>query len=1317
MTTTAAQASIELRQGKVLDVDVDVAEHALALAVPYLFRHIDPTSIDGKGALARFRKLADNAGLPHDSQVFSGWFAIRALRVIAGDAVVSEIGCPVTDAILAKIGTAPLSSGHVITGDASKADAVTITRIDPQDGETGAIATPAGTIRVPGSSVTCPVGSWATALSAVDKVAGSLGRKAYDMDPDAVVELEWLRPAQGGSVDADSIHEDWTPEIAFHPDLMAHPARLIQSATLATVEPPIATYRPRLTRRVIKSGRISDAQFEFLVAAGEAHGRHLPVDPTELNAVANRTGIYLADGTGAGKTNEMLGVVLDNMIRGRRKAVLVLAKRRHLSGFIEAWASMGRDRKDFNLLWEWKSDESINASKGILVTTYSMLREQDADDRFLRVEQIARWAGADFEGPMLFDEAQEMRNAAGDEDKSGKGSDVSMQGVGGIALQDALPEARVVYGSATGATDVHNLAYCVRLGLWGEGTCFKDRLDFIRTFEEGGIADLEQVTLSLKASGVYVARSLSFDGVEVVHLPVTLTADERRMYNDAATMWSRLYDAFKQNAKRCNVPLDSKETIADMRKRGLKGVIPYSRLSGIYEANRKVSMGTLIAAFKARGVISDAKDKIEKGMSVVIQMQNTYEAQLNRALIRTEKAQDIKLEPAELISFAEQLPTQMYKITQEPNPDPKKNQPITVYTPVVDAQGNPVEDPQSVAIRNTLMAEARALTLPLPPLDQIMLAFGPARISEVTGRSRRLIPDKPFGQRDGATGVKVEDRIESDRTKDIQAFHDAEKPILAFSTGAGGSSLSYHARIGSKAADRRRMHYLIQLGHRADEVTQGIGRTHRSDQTVPPIVSLVTVDLPADRLYASRIVSALFKMGALTQGHRHATSNGMFDERDCMDGPYAEGAWEDLKTAIMEDGIDGYDWPRFMQDMGLTMHGEIEVEQWGKYKLKGVLGDTNKLINRVAALTDRRQNLIFDKLREFIDKRIEQAIADGTFTAGPQTLKATSLTVVTDRRVATDRVHGGYTRLMRLRKRSEIATVPFVEAYRRYLKDRSGLFGADFVTHRTTAAVALRAPGKPIITALGDKIATWDMITPTGMTNRPMRVVDREPWYTARDMDNIEKMWNAAVESAPSEATSFVSIVADALLPVWPMLRAAGTRNAVLRMQTDDGRQIVGRPISAKHYGRFCAEIGESARPDDAEIDEIIGHLKAGSKVALSSDTATHHYLMGEWSGGRMTGVSIELAAGVSDALAVALDALPGAGSNKRPGSICQIATRTRDIPHALGTVMSASPAIFVEEAIQAAKPAKKAAKTAAAPTQAAVTHHSAAAQAFAQAG
>ena len=38
-----------------------------------------------------------------------------------------------------------------------------------------------------------------------------------------------------------------------------------------------------------------------------------------------------------------------------------------------------------------------------------------------------------------------------------------------LELQEKLPKARVLYCSATGVSEVGNLAYMTRLGLWGPG--------------------------------------------------------------------------------------------------------------------------------------------------------------------------------------------------------------------------------------------------------------------------------------------------------------------------------------------------------------------------------------------------------------------------------------------------------------------------------------------------------------------------------------------------------------------------------------------------------------------------------------------------------------------------------------------------------------------------------------------------------------------------------------------------------------------------------------------------------------------------------
>ncbi len=77
-----------------------------------------------------------------------------------------------------------------------------------------------------------------------------------------------------------------------------------------------------------------------------------------------------------------------------------------------------------------------------------------------------------------------------------------------------LPRARVVYCSATGVTDIGNLAYATRLGLWGERSPFYSFKDFKESMDRRGLGALEMLAMELKAKGAYVSRGLGWKGAE-----------------------------------------------------------------------------------------------------------------------------------------------------------------------------------------------------------------------------------------------------------------------------------------------------------------------------------------------------------------------------------------------------------------------------------------------------------------------------------------------------------------------------------------------------------------------------------------------------------------------------------------------------------------------------------------------------------------------------------------------------------------------------------------------------------------------------------
>ena len=128
-----------------------------------------------------------------------------------------------------------------------------------------------------------------------------------------------------------------------------------------------------------------------------------------------------------------------------------------------------------------------------------------------------------------------MANAAGDKGERGDKAP-SQQGRAGLRLQHALPDARVLYVSATGATTVQNLAYAQRLGLWGGADFpFATRGEFVQAMEAGGVAAMEVLARDLKALGLYAARSLSYEGVEVELVEHELTPEQTRIYDAYAS--------------------------------------------------------------------------------------------------------------------------------------------------------------------------------------------------------------------------------------------------------------------------------------------------------------------------------------------------------------------------------------------------------------------------------------------------------------------------------------------------------------------------------------------------------------------------------------------------------------------------------------------------------------------------------------------------------------------------------------------------------------------------------------------------------------
>ncbi|MGB7404706.1 MAG: strawberry notch family protein, partial [Pacificimonas sp.] len=420
-----------------------------------------------------------------------------------------------------------------------------------------------------------------------------------------------------------------------------HPTDLVESIAMGSVAAPIPSHEPLISKALVESGALSTAQLETLIYAGNAFERDLPgrsiaIDEGCALAPAGdddhsgnlyRCGYFLGDGTGAGKGRQIAAVIMDQWLRGKRRHIWLTKNETLLEDARRDWTALGGVGLDIQSLSAWKLGEPVHVGEGILFLTYPTLRS--GRETTTRLEQILAWAnqpqsspandldGAstddtkDFDGVIAFDESHAMANAAGGENGRGKVKG-SLQGVTGVRLQNLLPRARVLYASATGASDVNNLAYACRLGLWGPETAFVTRERFVEDIRKGGIAAMELVARDLKSLGLYTARALSFAGVEYDVLAHDLTEAQIRIYDAYADAWEIIHNNLDAALEAANV-VDG--MTGDTLNSGAKAAA-----KSVFEGTKQRFFGQLLLAMKLPSLIPAIEQDLETENRVVIQV-------------------------------------------------------------------------------------------------------------------------------------------------------------------------------------------------------------------------------------------------------------------------------------------------------------------------------------------------------------------------------------------------------------------------------------------------------------------------------------------------------------------------------------------------------------------------------------------------------------------------------------------------------------------------------------------------------------------------
>lgn len=391
-----------------------------------------------------------------------------------------------------------------------------------------------------------------------------------------------------------------------------HPDPVVETSSLSSVPPPDVTYRLAIPEEVIDYGYLSALQLEAIVYACQQHEQFLP-DQT-------RAGFLIGDGAGVGKGRTIAGIIYENYLLGRKRSIWVSVSNDLKYDAQRDLKDIGAGKIDVSPLNKFKYakiSSKVNGSvkKGVIFATYSsLIGESQSNGKYkTRLKQLLHWCGEDFDGVIVFDECHKAKNLcpAGSTKPTKTGLTV-------LELQKKLPKARIVYASATGASEPRNMAYMTRLGLWGAGTPFREFNDFIQAVERRGVGAMEIVAMDMKLRGAYIARQLSFSGVTFKIDEIPLSKEFINVYDEAVRLWVDARAKFQQAVELIDGEQRMKKTMWGQ----------------FWSAHQRFFKYMCIAA-KVKHVVKLAREAVKNNKCVVIGLQSTGES---RTLEQLEEA-------------------------------------------------------------------------------------------------------------------------------------------------------------------------------------------------------------------------------------------------------------------------------------------------------------------------------------------------------------------------------------------------------------------------------------------------------------------------------------------------------------------------------------------------------------------------------------------------------------------------------------------------------------------------------------------------------
>ncbi|MGH0167483.1 UNVERIFIED_CONTAM: hypothetical protein FKN15_062598 [Acipenser sinensis] len=684
---------------------------------------------------------------------------------------------------------------------------------------------------------------------------------------------------------------------------LRHPDPVVETSSLSSVSPPDVWYRLSLSEEIIDRGWLSALQLEAITYTAQQHETFLPN--------GDRAAYLIGDGAGVGKGRTIAGIIYENYILGRKRAL---------------WFSVSNDLKydaerdlrdigaknilvhSLNKFKYGKISSKHNGSvkKGVIFATYSSLigesaMEIVAMDMKLRGMYIARqlsFSGVTFkieEVPLTQDYVK-MYNKA-------------------VRLWVA---AREKFQLAANLMDAEQR---MKKSMWGQFwsahqrffkyLCIASKVKRVVQLAREEIKNGKCVVIGLQSTGeARTLEALEEGGGELNDFVSTAKGVLQSLVEkhfpapDRQKLFSLL--GIDLSAKKTPSPNDCASTDNKGKKRkgqDTKKIAKKPRKSGGLGGSSSDESDSDSASAKEAESDNDSFKSVSSGEDDEddfnpFRDESSEDDEDDPWLIRKDhkKTKDKKnkkkkknIDPDSIHSallasgLGSKRPAFSTPVANTTSSAPSIAKKDSESSSCVTSQ-DAVENAQQM--KRELLDKLEKLAEDLPPntLDELIDELGgPDNVAEMTGRKGRVVSND-----DGS--ISYESRSELDVPVEIlnitekQRFMDGEKNVAIISEAASsGISLQADRRVKNQ---RRRVHMTLELPWSADRAIQQFGRTHRSNQVTAPEYVFLISELAGEQRFASIVAKRLESLGALTHGDRRATesrdlSRFNFDNKIC----------------------------------------------------------------------------------------------------------------------------------------------------------------------------------------------------------------------------------------------------------------------------------------------------------------------------------------------------------------------------------------------------------------------------------------------------